>query len=126
MPTGTERVMIVDDEGSIVRMASRMLERLGYTVKGFTNSTDALTAFQSAPEQFDILLTDQTMPKMNGYELAMEIRKIKPEIAIVMMTGFSGTSAALSSVPLSEHVGKPLMAPELALKIRHALQVAVT
>jgi PAS domain S-box-containing protein len=83
-----ERILFVDDEHSIVFITSRMLRRLGYTVTGFTNPLEALAAFQSNPDQFDLVVTDMSMPYMDGPRLIGEIQKIRPELPIVMTTGY--------------------------------------
>jgi CheY-like chemotaxis protein len=67
----------VDDEAMLAHMGRHMLERLGYTVVAYTSSTEALHAFQAAPQHFDLVITDQTMPSMSGIVLAGELRRIQ-------------------------------------------------
>lgn len=84
-----ERILVVDDEPAIVTLLSRGLEMLGYRVEGFTDSLEALEAFRADPAAFDMVLTDQTMPKMTGIELARRVLELRPEIPIVLATGYS-------------------------------------
>jgi PAS domain S-box-containing protein len=84
---GTERVLFVDDEETLVQMAERGLGVLGYQVKGFVSSVEALRAFRAAPDAFDIVVSDFTMPGLTGDVLARELRKARPEIPIVILTG---------------------------------------
>jgi DNA-binding NtrC family response regulator len=123
IPRGTERVLIVDDEPAIARLAARILERLGYTTTFFTVSTEALEEFKSFPDKYDVLLSDQSMPKLNGRDLAAEIQKINPNIAVVIMTGFSDSAHAAKNLSeLFTQISKPLLSYDLAVKIRQALK----
>jgi CheY-like chemotaxis protein len=88
-PAGTERILFVDDEEPIVRMSKFGLERLGYVVEAKTSSVEALEAFRTAADGFDVVVTDLTLPKMNGAELACEIRKIRPDCPIILCAGYS-------------------------------------
>jgi PAS domain S-box-containing protein len=89
LPTGEGRILIVDDEKHVVEMLKEMLEQLGYEVTLRYSSVDALGAFQAQPHHFDLVITDQTMPQMTGMNLAKEILKIRPDIPIILCTGFS-------------------------------------
>jgi len=86
---GTEHIVFVDDEPFLVDMGVTMLTKMGYTVSGFCDSQKALEAFKKSPQAYDILVTDQTMPHLNGTELIREIRKIKPGIPTILTTGYS-------------------------------------
>jgi PAS domain S-box-containing protein len=86
---GREHILFVDDEHLLVELGTVMLNRLGYEVTARTNSLEALATFQSSPEQFDAVITDQTMPNMTGMDLALRILKIRPDIPIILCTGFS-------------------------------------
>ncbi|MFC1524594.1 ATP-binding protein, partial [Thermodesulfobacteriota bacterium] len=88
IPKGTETVLVVDDEPSVAQLATKMLERLGYTVIASTSSKMALGIFRSAPEAIDLVLSDQTMPEMTGVELAEELLKIR----CMSQTGYSDHS----------------------------------
>jgi PAS domain S-box-containing protein len=84
----SERVLYVDDEEPLVFLVKRMLERLGYRVSGFTDATRALEEFRSRPRDFDVVVTDLSMPRMSGFELAHEILAARPDVPIVMTSGY--------------------------------------
>jgi CheY-like chemotaxis protein/anti-sigma regulatory factor (Ser/Thr protein kinase) len=84
-------ILFVDDEVSITKILKEFLEQLGYTVTVQSNALDALEAFRENPQTFDCLITDQTMPRLGGDQLAREILKIRPNIPIILLTGFSHT-----------------------------------
>jgi PAS domain S-box-containing protein len=89
IPRGNERILLVDDEVVLVNMGRKMLGQLGYDVVPVTESIEALETFRAAPESFDLVITDLTMPDMTGKQLARELVKIKPDIPVVVCTGFS-------------------------------------
>ena len=89
LPGGDEQILVVDDEPQIVNFQKQALERLGYRVKAETDSMAALETFGSAPGTFDAVVTDMTMPQMTGDKLARELRKIRPDIPIILCTGYS-------------------------------------
>ena len=86
---GSERILLVDDESNVMEMATRILERLGYKVTSQTDSASALEIFWSNPDEFDLLITDYTMPKLTGLDFAREARLIRPDMPILLCTGFS-------------------------------------
>jgi len=88
-PPGTERILFIDDEEMLVDSGKRMLERLGYDVTIQTSSLEALAIFQNHPERFDAVITDQTMPDITGMDLARQILLIRPDIPIILCTGYS-------------------------------------
>jgi two-component system cell cycle sensor histidine kinase/response regulator CckA len=94
LPRGHERILLVDDEASVAEMGQRLLTQLGYAVVAYTSSREALDAFRAAPHRFDLLLTDHTMPEMTGEALARAIRQIRPELPLILCTGFSETMTA--------------------------------
>jgi DNA-binding NtrC family response regulator len=87
--------MTVDDDRALAALAQETLAELGYEPVGFESSLAALEAFRAEPKRFDLVLTDETMPDLTGTELAREIRQLRPEISIILMSGYSGA-------PLSE------------------------
>jgi CheY-like chemotaxis protein len=89
LPTGKERILFIDDEDSMVKMGHQRLERLGYKVESITSPLKALDIFRSKPDQFDLVITDLTMPQMTGDKLVKEILNIRPEMPIIICTGFS-------------------------------------
>jgi len=122
-PGGNERVLLVDDELSIVRMLQSMLEELGYRVKARTSSVEALAAFQAGPENFDLIITDLTMPNMSGMELSKEVTEIRKEIPVILCTGFSEilSEEKQRAVGIRKIIMKPVVRMELAKVIREVL-----
>jgi PAS domain S-box-containing protein len=124
IPTGRESILVVDDEEAQLQSVTRMLERLGYNVVPKTDSLEALDVFQSKPDAFDLVITDQTMPKMTGDILARSILSIRPDMPIILCTGFSEVIDADEAKDLSirEFVMKPFTIREMAVKVREALE----
>jgi two-component system CheB/CheR fusion protein len=87
--SGKERILFIDDEDILVEMGKIMLERLGYKVTVRTSSIEALAHFQNNPDQFDAVVTDQTMPGMTGFDLARRMLQIRPDLPIILCTGYS-------------------------------------
>lgn len=123
LPTGSERILLVDDEKSLTEVGSRMLEYLGYRISAVTSSLEALDLFRAAPDQFDLIITDHTMPHMTGLQLAEEIVKIRPAIPVVLCTGFSEKVLREPSVnyPIRTVLMKPVILKQLAETVRTAL-----
>ena len=89
IPTGNEKILFVDDEEILAHIGKSMLETLGYSVTAKSDSSEALRLFQSNPAQFDLVITDQTMPNIPGSELAKQLLKIRSDIPIIICTGYS-------------------------------------
>lgn len=125
IPTGTERILLVDDEKMLGEMAGKMLESLGYSVAVSTDSLLALETLKMMPEQFDLVITDQTMPNMTGVDLAGEILKIRPDMPIILCTGYSSiiSEDMVKAVGVREFVLKPLTQKKIAQTIRKVLDV---
>ena len=123
IPTGAERLLLVDDEADIVAAAKIMLEQIGYTVQGFTDSQEALTTFTASPEAFDLVITDQTMPHFLGAELAKEILKLRPNIPVILCTGYSEaiTPEKAKAAGIRALIMKPFIPRQLAETIRRVL-----
>ncbi len=104
-------------------MLKEMLESLGYKVKARINSIDALDDFQAEPESFDLVITDQTMPNLTGVKLAEKILAIRPEIPVILCTGFSAviTAEKAREKGLRALIKKPVLRNELAETIRGVL-----
>ena len=117
--SGIQRILIVDDEPLLVKINQRLLEKLGYAITATTDSTDALEIFRAHPEQFDLLITDQTMPNLSGSELAKEVMKIKPSLPIIMCTGHSETVSKEEalSMGIKKYVFKPIQGDELTSSV---------
>ncbi len=120
---GRERVLFVDDEKAIVDIGQKLLERLGYEVVGRTSSVEALELFRAKPESFDLVITDMTMPNMTGDKLARELMGIRPDIPVILCTGFSEriTEEKAKLLGIREFVMKPLVMKDLAKSMRRAL-----
>ena len=118
--------MIVDDERPLVALATEMLTNLGYEPVGFESSTAALQALRAEPRRFDLLLTDEAMPEITGADLAEEIRRIRPDLPILIMSGHGGAQLAqkAAAVGAKEVLRKPLRGSELAEAIARVLQAA--
>ncbi len=123
VPTGDERILFVDDEPLLVRMASELLSGLGYTVTAKESATEALGLVTSVPNEFDLIITDQTMPDVTGLELAERVRQLRPELPVLLVTGYSEavTSEALERAGVSECIMKPMVEEQLARAVRRAL-----
>jgi PAS domain S-box-containing protein len=125
LPRGRgETIMIVDDERALVGLAEEITAGLGYEPVGFTSSSAALQAFQAAPQRFDLVLTDESMPDLQGTDLAREIRHIRPAIPIIVMSGFGGAQLAnrAAAIGVSAVLRKPLRNRELAESLNRILQ----
>jgi len=124
LPRGEgQRVLVVEDEEPLLRLAIETLEELGYTPTGFTSSIAALAAFRADPQRFDAVLTDERMPGVTGSALIGEVRRINSSIPIVLMSGFVGAAAALQARELgaNDMLRKPLLARDLATSLAGVL-----
>jgi DNA-binding NtrC family response regulator len=119
-----ETVMIVDDERPLVALTEEMLARLGYEPVGFDSSAAALRAFQAQPRRFDVILTDEAMPELTGTDLAREIRRLRSDVPIILMSGYGGTqlNTRAASNGVSEVLRKPLQSRELAEALARVLE----
>jgi len=125
LPVGNERILLVDDEQAIADLGKRILERLGYSVSAWTDSRLALKAFEEAPTHFDLVVTDQTMPGMTGCDLAREILRLKPEMPIILCTGYSSIvdEDKAKSIGINEFIMKPFDQRHLTRTVRSVLDV---
>ena len=122
LPRGNGQfVMIVDDEKPLVGLAEETLAELGYQPVGFSSSTAALEAFRAAPQRFDIVLTDETMPEIIGTDFAHEIALLRPDMPIVLMSGYGGAQlqARACEVGIREVLHKPLRRRDIAECLGH-------
>ena len=123
LPRGSERVILVDDEADVVKAGSQMLEHLGYKVTGFKSSLEAWLAFQKSPGDFDLLITDCTMPDMTGFQLVDKVKRLRPDLPVIMCSGFNwqlnSDPAAVKNV--QKTLTKPLTTRELGLAAREVL-----
>jgi CheY-like chemotaxis protein len=123
VPKGKERILFVDDEELLVEIAEGILDRLGYKVLGKTDSVDALQTFAKDPSAFDLVITDHTIPQMTGAILAQKLKEIRPDIPIILCTGYSETISQEKAESMGIHgfVMKPLSKNELAEAVRRVL-----
>jgi len=127
IPKGDERILLVDDEEVLAKMGKKILERIGYHVQAVTRSSKALEMFQDSPDAFDLLLTDQTMPGMDGATLIVEIKKIKPDLPAIICTGLnrSVSPELAKEIGIQEFIAKPYTAQSLAESVRRALDCKI-
>jgi CheY-like chemotaxis protein len=120
---GTEHILLVDDEVTLLPMLEHILTRLGYRISAFNRSAEALRAFQNDPVKFDLVITDQAMPHMIGSELAKRILNIRADMPIILFTGFSDliTKEKAKSLGIRAYVMKPIIKHDLARTIRRIL-----
>ncbi len=123
LPTGSGHVLVVDDEVPIIEITSMMLRRLGYKVTACRSSIEALDAFRENPQDFDLVISDLTMPKMNGDRLSERFLAIRPDISIIICTGFSDsiTQEMARRIGIQEVLVKPVTLHDLAGTIRRVL-----
>ena len=120
---GTERILFVDDEIPLADIGKQMIESLGYKVTTRTSSLEALELFRAKPDGFDLVITDMTMPNMTGDILAKEMIRIKPEIPVILCTGYSAriTQQQAASMGIRAFVSKPVVRRDIAETIRSVL-----
>ena len=123
LPVGNECILFVDDEAFLIEIASELLGNLGYRVEARNSGYDALEAFRAQPKKYDLLITDMAMPKMTGDTLAREIRKMRPDLPIIICSGFSEkiSKEFLETLKIDAVLMKPATAQQLATTIRMAL-----
>ncbi len=123
LQTGNESILFVDDEAMLVDLSSQLLKRLGYSVTACTSSLEALSRFRDAPAEFDLVITDMTMPQMTGRELAGEMLATRPDLPIILCTGFSEiiTEDDARRAGIRAFIMKPIIMKDLAATIRRIL-----
>jgi PAS domain S-box-containing protein len=123
VPRGGERILLVDDEPSVVESIKNMLERLGYTVTTATSASEAFEVFQKNSNDFDLLITDQMMPDMTGLDLTQRMREIRKNIPVILFTGYDEmiTTEKLKDTGVREVLMKPVTKREIAEMVRKVL-----
>ena len=123
LTSGNERILLVDAEEPIARMLRLNLERIGYQVSLCNSSTDALETFRTSPNKYDLVITDMSMPNITGDNLTIELKKIRPDIPVILCTGFSKklTNAKASAIGIDVVLMKPVVGDELARAIKSIL-----
>ncbi len=124
IPKGTEKILFVDDEIIITDLMQRVLSGLGYTGVVFNHSIEALEAFIKNPDDFDLVITDMTMPEMTGTVLAQKMLALRPDLPVILCTGFNEAidEAKAKSLGIREYVKKPVDRYNLAKIIRKVLE----
>jgi CheY-like chemotaxis protein len=120
---GKEKILLVDDEQILAEVGKELLESLGYQVISRTGSIEALEVFRSQPDNFDLVVTDQTMPNMTGVQLAGELKNIRPDIPVILCTGFSENinEENFTSKGISSFLMKPITIDGISRAIRQVL-----
>lgn len=128
LPRGSERILFIDDEELLVHISKEMLETLGYSVVALQSSVEALDLFEHNPQGFDLVITDQAMPQITGYELAQKFIAIRPDIPIMLCTGYSETVSEEHALAagIQGFVMKPIKLQDFANRIRTVLDREAT
>jgi PAS domain S-box-containing protein len=123
IPTGKERILFIDDEEALVEMGKQMLQELGYEVTARTSSIEALELFRANFDKYDLVITDMTMPHITGEKLAKEFMNFRPDIPIVICTGYSEwiSEESAKAMGIKEYAMKPLVKRDLAHIVRKVL-----
>ncbi|HVN71854.1 MAG TPA: response regulator [Desulfomonilia bacterium] len=123
MPTGTERILFVDDEPALVDLAQSLFESLGYQVTATSSSTQALELFRKDPGRYDVVVTDMTMPEMTGDRLSQEMMEIRPDLPVILYTGYSEymSEEQAKAMGIREFILKPFGMRDMAHAIRKVL-----
>jgi CheY-like chemotaxis protein len=123
LPTGNEKILFVDDEEAMVNLNQQRLEKLGYKVIPKTDPSEALAFFRGNPDQIDLVISDMTMPHMTGDRLAQEILKIRPDMPIILCTGYSQkiSKETARELGIRKYIEKPIEKETLARSIREGL-----
>jgi PAS domain S-box-containing protein len=118
-----EKILFVDDEASIVKMTSKMLERLGYTIEAETSPVKALELFKSKPDAFDIVITDMAMPNLTGVQLSERLKEVRPDIPVVICSGYSALidEEKAISIGIDAYTMKPTVMRDIAKTIRNVM-----
>jgi len=130
--TGAERILLVDDDEDLLFSVTLMLQKLGYNVTSQNDPIKALELFRLAPDAFDLVITDQAMPSLNGIQLAEELTALRPGLPVILCTGFDPTSSygtdssGQIAGSITEVAIKPLERQELAITVRRALDATVS
>ena len=122
IPTGSERILYVDDELTLTEIVKKMLERLGYAVVAKSSSVEALATFLEQPENFDLIIADQTMPHITGVALAHEVSRIRPDLPFILCTGMMDSQKLdKKAAGIREILTKPVTISKLAQVVRQTL-----
>ena len=122
-PTGTEHIFLIDDEKWLLNIGTEMLQSLGYSVSGFTDSVEAFKTLQKQLSDVDLIISDNTMPQMTGVELAQKIKHINPDLPVILCTGYLSNAdhVIANDININAIIEKPLFLSKLARTIRNVL-----
>ncbi|MCK5517231.1 MAG: response regulator, partial [Desulfobulbaceae bacterium] len=123
LPGGKEHILLVDDEEAIIDIYRETLQTLGYTISTETSSKKALALFQTAPDSFDLVITDQTMPHLTGMELTDRMLEIRPDLPVILSSGLSETilKGQKDETGIRKFLTKPVTLMDLASGVREIL-----
>lgn len=123
LPVGSGRILYVDDEKHLIDLGRELLERLGYEVETRASSTDGLQAFRANPAKYDLIISDITMPELNGIELARKMKEIRSDIPIILCSGFSEriNEEEMDNIGISALLMKPVTYMDLALTVNKVI-----
>jgi CheY-like chemotaxis protein len=123
LPAGTEKILLVDDEKPLADIYQKMLDMLGYQAETRTSPIEALEAVRTNPQKYDLVITDMTMPQMTGFNLAKRLMDIRPDLPVILCTGFSDqmTEEKARSVGILAFLLKPVLINDLANALRRVL-----
>lgn len=122
-PTRKLKILLVDDDRLVAESEGLMLQRLGHDVTVRTDSPEALLAFTEHPQEYDLVITDQVMPKMTGTRLALEILRIRPEMPIILVTGFADAvqESQVKALGIRTFIRKPFSSKDMSSLIDNAV-----
>ncbi|MCB1154535.1 response regulator, partial [bacterium] len=122
-PSGSEHILWIDDDAAVLEAGQELLHRLGYRVTSSRDAQEAWSAFAASPADFDLVISDQMMPKMRGDELAEKIGSVRPDARMILLTGYFNILPRRSDgpTPIRKILMKPIDPAELAAAIRAAL-----
>jgi len=120
---GEEHILLIDDEEILLEMSRKMFERMGYRVTPKTNSLEALSTFMNQPDSFDLVITDQTMPIMTGMDLARRMLQVRPELPIILCTGYSSliSEEKAKSIGIKGFAFKPISKKDIGNLVEKVL-----
>ncbi len=120
---GSERILIIDDEKSIVTLLTYLFERLGYTVTSGTDPVEICKVFENDPDKFDLIITDMTMPKMTGIDLTRKVKALRPDMPVILCTGYSDLIDEQRAIEagIEKYIMKPLALYNVAETVRRVL-----
>jgi CheY-like chemotaxis protein len=123
LPEGSERILVIDDEPAIAATHKAFLESLGYSVTTLTDSEEAIACFSNDPTAVDLIITDQTMPRLTGDKLTLKVQEIRPKMPVILCTGFSHVidESRSKTLGIREFLYKPVLRKDLAHAVRRAL-----